>query len=80
MDKCIQLSFDTLHNELGYPSVTDYCRHLVKTRDDLDGVRIEVFRGEMKCLIVNDIYKAAELEPTGSDWRTVRPKRLSRAH
>lgn len=67
-DKVIQLSFDTLHDELGYASVTDYCRDLVKTRDNLDGVRIELFRGEMLCLTVNDIKYAATMQPTGRGW------------
>lgn len=62
------------------PSVTDYCRLLVSENlRDYSGETIEVYRGEMKCLTVDNIYIAAELEPTGTVWRKVRPRRLSQA-
>lgn len=63
--------------------VTDYCRLLVsENKEDLNQT-IEVYRGDMLCLIVKDIKKAATLEADGCKWRTYREKhrqRLGRGH
>lgn len=74
--KVIKTDWDELE-KLGYVSVTDYCRHLVKQGDKLPD-RIEVYRGEMLCITVTDVAVAATLEPTGLGWRLDRPTSLSK--
>lgn len=56
----MKITFDWLE-EHDYPSVTDYCRDLVKTRDFPE--TLEVYRGDMLCLTVTDIKAAAKLRP-----------------
>lgn len=51
--------------KMGYPSVTDYCRFLVKEGKPLPG-RIEVYRGEMLCFSVFDVAESAKLQPSGT--------------
>lgn len=63
----MKITFKDLE-DIGCSSVTDYCR-LLTAEKDYTGVRLEVYRGEMKCLIVNDIQKASELEATGVTFR-----------
>lgn len=68
--RTINISFNELE-EMGYESVTDYCRFLVKTDRDLtDETEIHVYRDTMRCLTVNNIKEAAKLYPTGTGWRT----------
>lgn len=75
----LRISFEILE-QWGH-SVTDYCRHLVETipEDKLD-FKIEVYRGDMLCLIVNDIKEAATLEPDvgSAGWRKYRPNKAGR--
>lgn len=51
--------------KMGYPSVTDYCRFLVKQGKPLPG-RIEVYRGDMLCFSVFDVAESAKLQPSGT--------------
>lgn len=69
--KVITVTWDQLEGD-GYPSVTDFCRYLVSTGGKFEGIRIEVYRDDMLCLTVHDIYKAAKLEPTDGGWRKYR--------
>lgn len=74
--KVVKTTWDELE-ELGYASVTDYCRFLVKQGKKLPD-RIEVYRGDMLCITVPDVAEAAKIEPTGRDFRPHRPTRLSK--
>lgn len=56
----INITFDWLKHH-GYESVTDYCRDLVKTGDY--NKKIAVWRGDMLCLTVTDVYAASKLVP-----------------
>jgi hypothetical protein len=78
MKENLRISFDILE-DWGFPSVTDYCRYLVENipEDKLD-FKIEVYRGEMLCLTVNDIQKAATLQPDVAGWRKVKKDRAIR--
>lgn len=80
-DSTIRLSFKDLEDE-GYPSVTDYCRDLVKNfgyqEGTIDNCKIEVYRGEMLCLTVTDIRKAATIQPDDNGWRKVHKHTLQR--
>lgn len=66
----IKITFDELEKGK-WPSVTDYCRYLVSINSAAETV--EVYRGDMLCLIVTDIKKAATLQPTGTDWIKYQP-------
>lgn len=66
--KNIDITFDSLEQQ-GYESVTDFCRYLVSTGGKFQNVEVHVYRGEMLCLIVKDVYEAAKLRPTGTGWR-----------
>lgn len=59
--KSIDITFDSLE-EQGYESVTDFCRYLVSTGGKFEGIKVQVWRGEMLCLTVSDIYEAAKLQ------------------
>lgn len=72
MDKTIEITFDALKNWC-YPSVTDYCRMLVEDGVDYTGWKIHVYRGEVLCLIVNNIYDAAKLMPTSDGFSKYKP-------
>ena len=58
--KVIDITFTFLEEE-GYSSVTDFCRYLVSTGGKFENTKIHVYRGEMLCLIVNNIYEASKL-------------------
>jgi hypothetical protein len=79
----IRMTFEELENN-GHSSVTDYCRELVENfgyqTGTLENTTIEVYRGEMKCLIVNDIKEAAMLEPAvdKAGWRKYRVDKRGR--
>lgn len=62
----LKITWDELE-KLGYPSVTDYCRVLVKKGKKLPD-RIEIYRGEMLCMTVTDVAEAAKIMPTGSGF------------
>lgn len=62
---------------LGYASVTDYCRFLVKEGKKLPD-RIEIYRGDMLCMTIPNVAATALVEPEGSTWRQHRPTRLSK--
>lgn len=48
--------------------VTDYCRLLVsENKEDLNQT-VEVYRGDMLCLIVKDIKKAATIMAKDCKW------------
>lgn len=78
----MKITFKDLE-DLKCPSVTDYCRLLVKENDEwcmgggpgkLRGEpelpsTIEVYRGDMLCLTVTDVRKAATIMPTGIGWK-----------
>lgn len=70
----IDTTFDCLRKE-GYTGVTDFCRYLVSTGGKFENVEVHVYRDEMLCLIVNDIYKAATLQAHGYKWKTYRGDR-----
>lgn len=70
-----KITFDYL-TENNYPSVTDYCRDLIK-KDAFPDV-VEVYRGDMLCLTA-DVRKAAKLAPTGTGWETYRENKNKRA-
>ena len=56
-------------------SVTDYCRLLVsENKRDYSDEKILVFRNDMLCLTVNNIYKAAKLEPAQVGFRKYTPR------
>lgn len=64
----MKITFKDLE-EASCGSVTDYCRLLVsENKKDYSDEKILVYRDEMLCLTVNDIYLAATLQPTGSGW------------
>lgn len=71
-DSIIKVTFQELE-EKGFPSVTDYCRDLVKNfgyqTGTLENSVIHIYRGDMLCLIVNNIKEAAKLMPGESGWR-----------
>ncbi len=78
MEKFIVLKMDFKDlEEQGYASITDYCRFLVKEGKELPG-RIEIYRGEMLCLSVNNVKIAATLEPTGSGFKKYTDSRQSK--
>lgn len=62
----LKIDFEELER-CGYASITDYCRFLIAQGGKLPE-RIEVYRGEMLCLVVSDVALAATLEPTGTGW------------
>lgn len=71
----IKTTFDGLE-EMGFESVTDFCRALIKEPGPYEvspETKIEVYRGDMLCLTVNDIRKAAKLRPTGVGFTKYRP-------
>lgn len=68
----IKITFEEL-KENNWTGVTDYCRYLISINSA--ATRIEVYRDEMLCLIVNDIKKAATQEADGCRWRTYRKHR-----
>lgn len=64
----LKITWDELE-KLGYASVTDYCRVLVKFKKGKKlPDRIEIYRGEMLCMTVTDVSEAAKLEPTGTGF------------
>lgn len=64
----VRLTFEDLET-MSYPSVTDYCRYLEEHLDIYASVTtVEVYRGEMLCLTVKDIKKAATLQPVNCRW------------
>lgn len=77
MKTTLDVTFDQLE-KWGYPSVTDYCRYLVDD-GNYDGVVLGVWRGDMLCLIVNDVYEAAKLMPTGTDFVSYHESKRGRA-
>ncbi len=78
----LKITWDELET-LGCPSVTDYCRVLVKDKKTPLPDRIEVYRRDMLCLTVNDVKAASELQPlsTGGFGKYNPPpsKRIKRA-
>lgn len=60
-----KITFDDL-DRLECLSVTDYCRALVELNDA--DHQLEVYRGDMKCLIIDDIRVAASVEPNITSW------------
>lgn len=68
----MKVSFDWL-KENNYTGVTDFCRFLIKEGSHPETV-VEVYRGEMLCLVVKNIKKAAEVEVDGYTWRKYRKK------
>lgn len=62
----LKTTWDEL-KEKGFPSVTDYCRFLIKQGTELPN-RIEVYRGDMLCMTVTDVSEVAKLEPNGVDF------------
>lgn len=68
----MKVTFNWLE-ENDYDSVTDYCRDLVRFHkndpDYLKNETIEVYRGDMLCLTVSDIEKAATLQPVSCRWQ-----------
>lgn len=75
LDKVIETTFTALEKD-NYASVTDFCRYLVSTGGKFEGIKIHVYREEMLCLIVNDIYKAAEMQSSDSGWTKYDKRRL----
>lgn len=71
-----KMTWDELE-ALGYTSVTDYCRFLIKGKKEIPD-RIEVYRGEMLCISVNNVKLAATLEPTGRGWQKYTGRRQSK--
>lgn len=69
----IEITFDFLRKE-GYAGVTDFCRYLLTTPGKFENTHIHVYRGDMLCLIVKDIKKAATIEADGYKWRKYRKK------
>jgi len=67
----MKITFNWLE-ENDYASVTDYCRELVRFHkndpDYLKNEAIEVYRGDMLCLTVSDIEKAATIMPHNNRW------------
>lgn len=74
MKEVYKLTFEQLE-QLNFTSVTDLCRMMVESGTDKAYSGIEVYRGDMKCLIVNNITEAAKLYPDGSGFREYRPSR-----
>lgn len=70
----IKLQIEDLNNQ----SVTDYCRQLVKDQFHPE-TRVEVYRGDMLCLIVTNIEEAAKIMPKDGRWVKFDPKRRKKA-
>lgn len=66
MEKFIvtKTTWDELES-LGYASVTDYCRDLVKDPKTPLPDRIEIYRGEMLCMTVTNVLEASKVQPSG---------------
>jgi hypothetical protein len=75
----IKTTFDDL-KKMGFPSVTDYCRSIVASFENTAGMKVEVYRGEMLCLIVNDVAEVAKLVPDDVGFRKYRPDKDLKAH
>lgn len=73
-----KITFDELE-EMGYPSVTDWCRALVSHNNITEEDTIEVYRGDMLCLTVTDIKAASGLYPDGVGFKKYRPDRYEKA-
>lgn len=56
----MKITFDFLE-EQGFEGVCDYCRFLIKNANYPLDDKIEVYRGDMLCLTVTDIYAASKL-------------------
>lgn len=65
--KVVKTDWDELE-ALGYVSVTDYCRELIKLKKPLPD-RIEIYRGEMLCMTVTDVAEAAKIMPTNTGFK-----------
>lgn len=59
--KTIKTTFDELE-KLDCPSVTDYCRLLIKQSVLFADAKVEVYRGEMLCLTVNNVAEGTKLD------------------
>lgn len=76
----LKITWDELE-KLGYASVTDYCRVLVKFKKGKKlPDRIEIYRGEMLCMTVTDVAEAAKLEPDAVGFRKYRPDKNQKAN
>lgn len=79
--KTVTTTFDFL-KENNYPSVTDYCRFLMKLNPErYQDMPVEVYRGEMLCLIGESVKKCAEIQPNGDKfikYRGIRSRRASK--
>lgn len=76
--KTITTTFDQLEKE-GHSSVTDYCRWLMKLNAErYENMAVEVYRGEMLCLITSSVKEGAEIEPNGTGWRKYVPRKIRR--
>lgn len=62
----MQITFNDLAG-MGYESVTDYCRQLIK--DGVDDETLYVYRGDMLCLTV-DILGASKLRISDYKWKS----------
>lgn len=70
----MQITFKDLADS-NCKGVTDYCRLLVSENlRDYSSETIEVYRGDMLCLIVKDIYQAAKIQVNGDCFIPYREK------
>lgn len=80
MNRIIETTFDMLERE-NYESVTDFCRYLISTGGRFENIQIHVYRGDMLCLKVNDIYKASQLYPRDrGGWQKHRSRKGVQAY
>ena len=67
--------------KMGFESVTDYCRALMKEPDPygiFPETKVEVYRDNMLCLTVSSVAYGAGIEPTGRGFQKYTAKRSSK--
>jgi hypothetical protein len=76
----LKITFAQLE-KMGFESVTDYCRALMKEPDPygvFPETKIEVYRGDMLCLTVSSVEYGATQEPRSDGWQKYTGKRHSK--
>lgn len=69
MTKTITTTFEALERNK-HASVTDYCRFLMKINAErYQDMAVEVYRGDMMCLVVKSVKEGAALYPNPAKAR-----------
>lgn len=72
----LSITFKDLE-DWGYDGITDYCRYLVKEKYPLN-TKVQVSRGDMVCLLVDNIGEAAKVIVNGEYFVEYREPRARR--